>query len=169
MVPNVARVALLWNPVNPASSHYVTVLRAAAEKLGVLLHLQAVSEPDQFDSAFATMTAARVQALVVVVDPLTVRFREQIVKLVIEHRLPAIYGFREFVDSGGLMAYGVNVPYLCERAATYVDKILKGAKASDLPVEQPTTFELVINLKAAKALGIEVPPTLLARADEVIE
>jgi putative ABC transport system substrate-binding protein len=169
MVPNVARVALLWNPVNPASSHYVTVLRAAAEKLGVSLHLQAVSEPDQFDSAFATMTAARVQALVVVVDPLTVRFREQIVKLVIEHRLPAIYGFREFVDSGGLMAYGVNVPSLCERAATYVDKILKGAKPSDLPVEQPTKFELVINLKTAKALGLEVPPTLLARADEVIE
>jgi putative ABC transport system substrate-binding protein len=169
MVPNVARVALLWNPANPAGSHYVTVLRAAAEKLGVLLHLQAVSDPDQFDSAFATMVAARAQALVVVVDPLTVRFRGQIIKLAMQHRLPAMYGFREFVDSGGLMAYGVNVPHLCGRAATYVDKILKGAKPSDLPVEQPTKFELVINLKTAKALSLAVPSMLLTRADEVIE
>jgi putative ABC transport system substrate-binding protein len=161
MVPNVARVALLWNPANPASSHYVTVLRAAAEKLGVLLHLQAVSDPDQFDSAFATMVAARAQALVVVVDPLTVRFRGLIVTLAMQHRLPAMYGFREFVDSGGLMAYGVNVPHLCGRAATYVDKILKGAKPSDLP--------LVINLKTAKALSLTVPSMLLTRADEVIE
>jgi putative ABC transport system substrate-binding protein len=169
MVPNVARVALLWNPANPASSHYVTVLRAAAEKLGVLLHLQAVSDPDQFDSAFATMVAARAQALVVVVDPLTVRFRGRIVTLAMQHRLPAMYGFREFVDSGGLMAYGVNVPHLCGRAATYVDKILKGAKPSDLPVEQPTKFELVINLKTAKTLSLTVPSMLLTRADEVIE
>jgi ABC-type uncharacterized transport system substrate-binding protein len=169
MVPNVARVALLWNPTNPASSHYVTVLRAAAEKLGVLLHLQAVSDPDQFDGAFATIVAAGAQALVVVVDPLTVRFRGRIVELAMQHRLPAMYGFREFVDSGGLMAYGVNVPHLCGRAATYVDKILKGAKPSDLPVEQPTKFELVINLKTAKVLRIAVPPSLLVRADEVIE
>jgi putative tryptophan/tyrosine transport system substrate-binding protein len=89
--------------------------------------------------------------------------------LAMQHRLPAMYGFREFVDSGGLMAYGVNVPHLCERAATYVDRILKGAKPSDLPVEQPTQFELVINLKTAKALGLTVPSMLLTRADEVIE
>jgi putative ABC transport system substrate-binding protein len=168
-VPNVSRVALLWNPVNPASPHYVTVLRGAAEKLGVMLHLQTVNDPDQFDEAFATMVAARVQALVVVVDPLTVRFRGRIVELALKNRFPAMYGFREFVDAGGLIAYGVNVPYLCRRAATYVDKILKGAKPSDLPVEQPTKFELVINLKTAKALGLEIAPTLLARADEVIE
>ena len=169
MFPNVARVALLWNPTNPASSHYVTVLQATAEKMGVLLHLDAVSDPDQFDGAFATMVEARVQALVVVVDPLTVRFRDRIVKLAMHRQLPAMYGFCEFVDSGGLMAYGVNVPYLCRRAATYVDRILKGAKPSELPVEQPTKFELVINLKTAKALGLSVPSTLLVRADEVIE
>ena len=168
-VPNVSRVAILSNPVNPASSHYVTVLRGAAEKLGVTLHLQAISDPDQFNGAFATMIAAHAQALVVVVDPLTVRFRGQIVELAMENRLPAMYGFREFVDAGGLIAYGVSVPYLCRSAAVYVDKIIKGTKPADLPVQQPTRFELVINLKTAKALGLEIPPSLLARADEVIE
>jgi ABC-type uncharacterized transport system substrate-binding protein len=155
--------------VNPASSHYVTVLRGAAEKLGVILHLQAVNDPDQFDGAFATMVAARAQALVVVVDPLTVRYRERIVELAMKSQLPAMYGFREFVDAGGLIAYGVNVPYLCRRAAVYVDKIIRGATPAELPVEQPTRFELIINLKTAKALGVEIPPILLARADEVIE
>jgi ABC-type uncharacterized transport system substrate-binding protein len=168
-VPNVSRVAVLWNPVNPASSHYVTVLRDAAEKLGVMVKPQAVSDPDQFDGAFATMVAARAQALVVVVDPLTVRYRGRIVELAMKNQLPAMYGFREFVDVGGLIAYGVNVPYLCRRAAVYVDKIIKGAKPADLPIEQPTRFELLINLKTAKALGVEIPPTLVARADEVIE
>jgi putative tryptophan/tyrosine transport system substrate-binding protein len=109
-LPNVSRVAFLWNPVNPASSHYVTVLQGAAEKLGVMLHLQPVSDPDQFDDAFATMVAARAQALVVVVDPLTVRYRERVVGLAMRNRLPAMYRFREFVDAGGLIAYGVNVP-----------------------------------------------------------
>jgi putative ABC transport system substrate-binding protein len=168
-VPHVSRVALLWNPTNPASSHYVTVLRGAAEKLGIVLQLQAVNDPDQFEHAFTTIVAARAQALVVVVDPLTVRYRGRIVELATTNQLPAMYGFREFVDVGGLIAYGVNVPYLCRRAAVYVDKILKGVKPADLPVEQPTKFELVINLKAAKALGIEIPATLLARADDVIE
>ncbi len=168
-VPNVSRVAILSNPVNPASSHYVSVLRGAAEKLGVTLHLQAISDPDQFNGAFSTMIAAHAQALVVVVDPLTVRFRGQIVELAMKNRLPAMYGFREFVDAGGLIAYGVNVPYLCRSAAVYVDKIIKGTKPADLPVQQPTRFELVINLKTAMALGLEIPPTLLARADELIE
>jgi putative ABC transport system substrate-binding protein len=168
-VPDAARVGVLWNPVNPASSHYVTVLRAAAEKLGVMLQPLAVSDPGQFNSTFATMRAERAQAVVVVVDPLTVRYRSQIVELAMKNRLPSMYGFREFVDAGGLIAYGVNVPYLCRRAAVYVDKIIKGAKPGDLPVEQPTRFELVINLKTAKALGLDVPPTLLALADEVIE
>jgi hypothetical protein len=104
-----------------------------------------------------------------VVDPLTVRYRRRIVELATTNQLLAMYGFREFVEVGGLMAYGVNVPYLCRRAAVYVDKIIKGATPAELPVEQPTRFELVFNLKTAKALGIEVPPTLLARADEVIE
>jgi putative tryptophan/tyrosine transport system substrate-binding protein len=168
-IPAASLVAVIWNPVNPASSHYIAVLQTAAEKLKVKLHLQAVSAPDQFDGAFASMVAARAQALIVVVDPLTVRYRDRIVELATSNRLPAMYGFREFVDAGGLIAYGVNVPYLCRRAAVYVDKIIKGAKPAELPVEQPTKFELVINLKTAKSLGLEIPPTLLARADEVIE
>ena len=166
-VPNVTRVAVLWNPVNPASSHYVTVLRDAAEKLGVRLQLQAVSDPDQFDGAFATIVAERAQALIAVVDAVTARYRDRVVELAKRNRLPAMYGFREFVDAGGLIAYGVNVPHLCRRAAVYVDKIIKGAQPSDLPVEQPTRFELVINLKTAKALGLTMPLTLQARADEV--
>jgi putative ABC transport system substrate-binding protein len=168
-IPGASRVAVFWNPLNPASSHYVTVLRGAAQKLGVMLQLQTVSDPDQFNGAFATIVTERAQALVVVVDPLTVRYRERIVELAMNNRLPAMYGFREFVDAGGLIAYGVNVPNLCRRAAAYVDKIIKGAKPADLPVEQPTRFELLINLKTAKALGLEIPPILLARADEVIE
>src|SRR6516225_4703654 len=168
-VPSISRVAVLWNPVNPASSHYVTVLRDAAEKLGVTLQPHEVSDPDQFNGAFATMVAERAQALIVVVDPLTVRYRDRLVELAMRNRLPAMYGFREFVDAGGLIAYGVNVPHLCRRAALYMDKIIKGATPAELPVEQPTRFELVINLKTAKALGVEIPPMLLALADEVIE
>jgi putative ABC transport system substrate-binding protein len=168
-IPSVTRVAVLWNPMNPASSHYVTVIRSAAEKLGVTLQPQAVSDPAGFEGAFANMSAERAQALIVVVDPLTVRFRERIVSLAMEKRLPTMCGFREFADAGAVIAYGVNVPHLSRRAASYVDKILKGAKPGDLPVEQPTHFELIINLQAAKALGIEIPPTLIARANEVIE
>jgi putative tryptophan/tyrosine transport system substrate-binding protein len=168
-VPNALRVGVLWNPVNPASSHYVAVLRGAAQKLGVTLQPVAISDPGQFDSAFATLAAERAEALVVVVDPLTVRYRDRIVDLTIKNRLPAMYGFREFADAGGLMAYGADVSDLCRRAAVYVDKILKGAKPSDLPVEQPTKFEFVINAKTAKALSLTIPPTLLVFADEVIE
>ena len=115
------------------------------------------------------MVEARAQALVVVVDPLIVQYRERVVALAAKSRLPAMYGFREFADAGGLIAYGVNVPHLCRRAATYVDKIIKGSAPADLPVEQATRFELIINLKAAKALGIEVPASIYVRADEVIE
>jgi ABC-type uncharacterized transport system substrate-binding protein len=165
----VIAVALLWNPANPASSHYLTVMRGAAEKLAIELQPQAVSEPDQLEGAFSTMVAARAEGLVVVVDPLIVRYRARIVELAAANQLPAMYGFREFVDAGGLIAYGVNVAYLCRRAAVYVDRIVKGAIPAELPVEQPTRFELMINLKTAKALGLTVPRTLLATADEVIE
>jgi putative ABC transport system substrate-binding protein len=168
-IPNASRMAILSNPLNPASANYMNVLRGAAEKLGVILHFQTVTNPDQLDGAFATMVAARAQALIVVVDPLIVRYRGRIVELAMTNRLPAMYGFRDFVDAGGLIAYGVNVPYLCRRAAIYVDKIIKGAEPADLPVEQPTKFELVINRQTAKALGLTVPPSLLARADEVVE
>ena len=168
-VPTISRVAVLWNPTNPASSHYMTVLRRAAEKLGIKLQPQLVNDPNQFASAFAAMVAAQAQALVVVVDPLTLRYRERIIELTIKNRLPTMYGVREFAEAGGLMAYGVHLPDLYRRAAAYVDKILKGAKPSDLPVEQPTKFEFVINAKTAKALGLTIPPTLLVFADEVIE
>jgi ABC-type uncharacterized transport system substrate-binding protein len=168
-VPSISRVAVLWNPTNPASSHYMAVLQRAAEKLGIKLQPQVVNDPDQFESAFAAMVAAQAQALVVVLDPLTSHYRKRIVELTIKSRLPTMYGAREFAEAGGLMAYGVHLPDLYRRAATHVDKILKGAKPSDLPVEQPTKFEFVINTKTAKALGLTIPPTLLVFADEVIE
>lgn len=168
-VPNISRVAVLMNPAHPAALGYMKVLQEAAQKLGIELRLQEVEEPSQFDSAFETIIAERAQALVVIVDPLTVRYRGRIVELAKKNGLPAMYGFREFADAGGLMAYGVNVPSLCRRSAVYVDKILKGANPADLPVEQPTQFEFVINLKTANALGLVIPPSLVARADEVME
>jgi putative ABC transport system substrate-binding protein len=168
-IPRLSRVAVLSNPVNPANAGRFTAIRMAAERLRIKLQREGVTNANQLDHAFAAMAAAGAQALVVFVDPLTVRYRARIVELAAKGRLPAIYGFREFVDSGGLMAYGSNVPALYRRAATYVDKILKGAKPGDLPVEQATQFELVINLKTAKALGLTIPQSVLMRADEVIQ
>lgn len=167
-MPHASPVALLWNPANPANAGYLQTIQDAAQRLGVMLHPQGVQDPSQFVSAFAAMAAARAQALIVFPDPLTVRYRGQIVELAATHRLPAMYGFREFVQAGGLMAYGSHVSVLCRRAAVYVDKILKGTKPGDLPVEQFTQFELIINLKTAQALGLTMPPTLLFQADEVI-
>ena len=169
VMPKISRVAMLLNRANPASVSYLTVLQGAAQKLGVKLWSQDVEDPSRLDGAFAAMVAGRAQGLIVVVDPLTVRYRGHIVELAAKSRLPTVYGFREFVDAGGLMAYGVSVPYLCRRAAGYVDKILKGVKPGELPVEQPTTFELIVSLKTAKALGLPIPQTLLLRADQVIE
>lgn len=169
VIPKISRVAVLLNRANPASIGYLKVLQGAAQKLGITLQPQDVRDPGQFDGAFAAMVVARAQGLVVVVDPLTVRHRGRIVDLAAKNRLPAVYGFREFVDAGGLMAYGVNVPYLCRRAAGYVDKILKGAKPGELPVEQPTTFETIVSLKTARALGLSIPHSVLLRADQVIE
>jgi putative ABC transport system substrate-binding protein len=165
-LPTVAQVALLWNPANPANAAYATALQGSAQRLGVTLHPQGVQDPSQFASAFAAMASAR--ALIVITDPLTVQYRNQLVALAAMHQLPAMYGFREFVDAGGLMAYGASIPAMCRRAAIVMDKILKGTKPGDLPVEQPTVFELVINLKTAKALGLTVPPALLFQATEVL-
>jgi len=128
-----------------------------------------VRKPADLEGAFDAATRGRADALVVSNDGLTLENRKIIAELAAKHRLPAIYAAREFIDAGGLIAYAVSFPDLYRRAATYVDKILKGAKPADLPIEQPTKFELVINLRTAKALGLEIPPTLLARADEVIE
>jgi putative ABC transport system substrate-binding protein len=121
------------------------------------------------DDAFSSMARERADGLMVQVDPVFFSARSQLVLLAAKHRLPAVYGVREFAEAGGLMSYGTNIAYQFRRAATYVDKILKGAKPADLPVEQPTKFELVINMKTAKALGLTIPPLLLQRADQVIE
>ncbi len=168
-IPRLSRVAILWNPANPSNATFLKAVQVSAHTTGTTLQLQGVGDPDQLDSAFAAVASGRAQALIVFPDPLTVRYRARIVDLAAKGRLPAIYGFREFADAGGLMAYGSSVAVLCRRAATYVDKILKGAKPGDLPVEQATQFEFVINLKTAKALGLAIPPAVLARADEVIQ
>ena len=169
IVPGLARIAVLANTSNDAVRRDWARIETAARSLGVQSQLLDLRESDALGPTFDDASARRADALVVVIDAITQANQQRIVDLAMKHRLPAIYSSREFVDAGGLMSYGVSYPDLYRRAATYVDKILKGTKPADLPVVQPTKFELVINLKTAKALGIEVPPTLLARADEVIE
>jgi putative ABC transport system substrate-binding protein len=148
------------------------VLRQAegpARALGLQLHIVQASSPAEIDAAFASMRSQRVGGVLVLRDGFFLAQRTQIAALAVRSRLPAVHGIREEAESGGLIAYGASVPFLYRRAATYVDKILKGAKPADLPVEQPTKFELIINLKTAKALGLTIPPSLLQRADEVIQ
>jgi putative tryptophan/tyrosine transport system substrate-binding protein len=170
VVPNVSRVALLWNPDNPGSVPQVRAAEVAARAFGVQLHLLEARGPQEIDSAFAAMTSERVGALVVLADAiLGLNQRSQIVALAAERRLPAVYGIREYAEAGGLIVYSADFLDLERRAATFVDKILKGAKPSDLPVEQPTKFELALNLKTAQVLGITFPPMLLFQADEVIK
>src|SRR5258705_8420736 len=141
----------------------------AARALGVRLQLVETRGPEDFDRAFPDMIRARAEALIVVPSAMFFSERRHLVDLAAKNRLPAVYPLREFVDAGGLMAYGPNLADLFRRAATYVDKILKGAKPAELPVEQPTKYELVITLKTAKALGLKSPPSLLLRADQAIE
>ncbi len=170
-VPGVSRVAVLWQPGGQGERTDKDMLKGvevAARALGVRLQFGEARGPGDFDRAFSDMTRARAGALTVLASTMFFSERRRLVALAAKHRLPAVYGLREFVDAGGLMAYGANLADLYRRAATYVDKILKGAKPGDLPVEQPTKFELVINLKAAKALGLTIPPSLLGQADEVI-
>ena len=169
VVPKVSRVALLWNPANPGSAPQVREAEGAARALGVRLQTLEARDPQEIDSAFAAMTKERAGALVVLSDAILLNQRRQIAELAAKSRLPAVYTLREHAEAGGLMAYGANPLDLERRAATYVDKILKGAKPGDLPVEQSTKFELLINLKTAKALGLTIPPSLLQRADQVIE
>ena len=171
-VPGINRVAVLWHPGDYGETTERDLLQradAAARALGVRLQVVAARGPEEFDRAFSDMLREGAQA--VSVQSTNVFFRERIrlANLMAQNRLPAVYLAREFVDAGGLISYAPNVADLFRRAATYVDKILKGTKPADLPVEQPTRFELVINLKTAKALGLTVPPSLLARADEIIE
>jgi putative ABC transport system substrate-binding protein len=169
MVPRIDRIAALLNMSSPAEPPQWEETKAAARTLAIEPQLLDVRKPEDLSRAFETAIRQRADALVVGINVLTQANRRPIADLATKHRLPAIYASREFVDAGGLVALGVSYPDLYRRAATYVDKILKGAKPADLPIEQPTKFELMINLKTAKALGLEVQPMLLARADEVIE
>ena len=171
-VPGVSRVAVLWQPGGLGERTEKDMLKGAevaARALGVRLQFVEARGPADFDRAFSDMTRARAGALTVLASAMFFSERRRLVDLAAKNRLPAVYPLREFVDAGGLMSYGPNLADLFRRAATYVDKILKGAKPGDLPVEQPTKFELVINLKTAKALGLTIPPSLLQRADQVIE
>jgi putative ABC transport system substrate-binding protein len=169
MVPYVARFGLLVNVTNPLHVPQLRETKIAAEAAGIILVPVEVSGPDKLEAAFDTLQRERVEALLVSPDVSFYSRRRQIAELAATTRLPAIYGYRHHVEEGGLMSYGPDIPDQYRRAAIYVDKILKGTRPADLPVEQPTKFELVINLKAARALGLTVPPMLLARADEVIE
>ena len=169
MVPSASRVAVLLNPANPTNPLQLKEIQAIAPALGVTLLPLEVKGADDIDPAFTAMQKARVEALIVFGDPMFGTHQRRIFELAAQSQLPAIYGTRLSVDAGGLMSYGTNFDDLYRRAATYVDKILKDAKPADLPVEQPTKFELVINLKTAKALGLTIPESFLIRADEVIE
>jgi putative ABC transport system substrate-binding protein len=168
-IPKLSRVAVLWNADNPYKAVDMKEVEAAAAGLGVMLQSLAVRGVDGFDSAFEAARHGRAGCIITLEDPFTITHRARIVELARKHRLPALYGRRLYVDAGGLMSYGPDPIDQYRRAAIYVDRILNGTKPSDLPVEQPTKFELAVNLKAAKALGLTIPPSLLARADQVIE
>jgi putative ABC transport system substrate-binding protein len=168
-VPQVSRVAVLSYPAYPPDAVLRREAQAAAGLLGLTLQVYEVRDPNELESAFTAMTKARAGGLLVLPPPFFFMHARRIADLAAKSRLPAVYPFRESVEAGGLMAYAPNGPDMFRRAATYVDKILKGAKPADLPVEQPTRFELVINLKTAKALGLTIPQSVLIRADEVIQ
>ena len=171
-LPSASKVLALWHPGaygEHTMRNMVKETEVAARTVGVHLRLAAVKGPDELDWAFSTIAGERADALIVFPSPMLFTERRRVVDLAAKHRLPAVYPWIEAVTAGGLLAYGPNLADLNRRAASHVDKILKGAKPADLPVEQPTTFELVINVKTAKALDINIPPSLLARADEVIE
>jgi putative ABC transport system substrate-binding protein len=168
-IPTVSRVAVLVNPGNPTTKVTLKDLGGTARALRLKLQVLEVRERQEIGPAFAAMATERAQALLVVSDPMFFAQREQIVDLTAKHRLPGIFEWREFAEAGGLLSYGTNIAGVYRRLAGYVDKILKGAKPADLPVEQPTKFELVINLKTAKALGLTIPQSVLLRADEVIQ
>jgi putative ABC transport system substrate-binding protein len=168
-VPTVSRVAILWNPLTGPHALLLKEMEGPARTLGVTLQPLSVRRPDDVDGAFAAMARARADGLIVLGDPVFLSVRDRIAASATKGRLPSIADLSEQVRAGGLMSYGPSLPDLFRRAATYVDRILKGAKPADLPVERPTKFELIVNLKAAKTLGLTVPPAVLARADEIIK
>ena len=166
-MPRLARVAVLWNAANPYSALVFKEKQAAGRRIEI--QSLEVRAPGNFDGAFEAARRERPDALITVEDPLTFTHRQRVADFTAEQRLPSLHGLREFATAGRLMSYGANLVDLFRRAAGYVDKILRGAKPADLPVQQPSKFELVINLKTAKTLGLIVPLTLQASADEVIE
>ncbi len=168
IVPSLSRVATLLNPANPISARGWTEAQPAAKALRLKLESVEVKAADEFEAAFAAIARKRPGGLFIIADQFLLAHRTQIVDFAARQSLPAIYPYSEFVDAGGLMSYAANDPAMFRRAATYVDKILKGTKPADLPVEQPTKFEFVINLKTAKQISLTIPPNVLARADKVI-
>src|SRR5262245_39873580 len=170
ILPRLVRVAVIWNAGNPYPAIvFKEIQAAAAQRLGIEVQSLEVRSPDDFNGAFEKARRQRPDALLDVEDPLTNSLHKRIIEFAAAEQLPSLHGIGEEVEAGALISYGASIPDLFRRAAGYVDKILKGAKPADLPVEQPTKFELVINVKTAKALGLDVPPMLLARADKVIE
>jgi putative ABC transport system substrate-binding protein len=169
VVPGLRQVAVLVNSVNPIHALFMQETEPTARKLGLELQAIEVHGPEDFEPAFAAATRGKAGALIAFDDSLTLQYRSRIVALAAASRLPTMYGYREFPEEGGLISYGANLSSPYRLAAKYVDKVLKGAKPADLPVEQPTKFELVINLKTAKALGIALPASLLSQADELME
>ena len=169
IVPKLSRVAVLGTSTNPGNAQALKEMELAAGAFGVQLQYLDVLGPKDIETAFRAASKGRADAVLVLASPVLNSHRTQIADLAVKNRLPAIYRRAEFVEDGGLMSYGVSFTDLSRRAATYVDKILKGAKPADLPVEQPTKFEFIINLKAAKQIGLTIPPNVLARADRVIK
>jgi putative tryptophan/tyrosine transport system substrate-binding protein len=169
VVPGLGSVGVLWNPDDPPAALSLKETQTAAEALGLSTHVVEVRVPDDFERAFASFSTARVQAIDLLSAPIMQNYAQQIAMLALKSRMPTIQNSNAFSEAGGLMSYGPKYADLYRRAAFYVDKLLKGAKPSDLPVEQPTRFELVVNLKTAKVLGLTVPPSLLVAADGVIE
>jgi len=169
VVPKLSHIAVFWNPDNPFHAGSLKETRAAAQVLGIKVQLLGIRAPEEFPAAFAAILRERPGALLMLADRLFLHNRARIVDFEAKHRLPGVYAYRELVEAGGLMSFGPSYAGMHRRAAYYVDKILKGSKPADLPVEQPTKFELMINLKAAKALGLTIPQSLLQRADQVIQ
>jgi putative tryptophan/tyrosine transport system substrate-binding protein len=169
VVPKLSRVAILWRPSFEPNATRKKPTEEVAQKLGLVVRFTEFQEADDFKNAFASMGKERVGGVLVFGDPVAFERRAQIADFAVRNRLPTIYNIREFVEVGGLMSYGASLADQWRRAATYVDKILKGAKPAELPVEQPMKFELIINLKTAKQIGLTIPPNVLARADKVIK
>jgi len=168
-IPKLSRVGVLWNPANQGGSRQFQEMQSAARQLGVAIQSYEVKDPNDIPPALAAMARRRADALITFASSLTTAYRPIIVEYATKHRLPTMFDLKAEVEAGGLVSYSPNLPDLFRRAAHYVDRILKGAKPGDLPIEQPTRFELVINLKTAKALGLRIPQTLLLQASQIIE